>query len=95
MITEPGAEGLPQGIMPGMEPSARQLAAAREGPLRPGAPQAAPGGLFAPRAERAPELFPNIDEQPVSLEGALRDVDGYKAAAEQLATCGAPMAEAA
>jgi predicted kinase len=42
---------------------------------------------------RAPEnLIPNIDEQPVSLAGALREVDGYKAAAEQLAACGAPVA---
>jgi hypothetical protein len=60
--------------------------------LRPPAAIAAAEGR-AP-AERAPEnlTFPNIDEQPVNLAGALREVDGYKAAAEQLAACGAPLA---
>jgi hypothetical protein len=61
-----------------------------EGLRSPAAIAAAEGR--APPA-RAPEnLIPNIDEQPVSLAGALRDVDGYKAAAEQLAACGAPVA---
>jgi hypothetical protein len=97
MITEPGAEGLPQGIMPGMEQSARQLAAARAGALRPGVAQEAPGGLFAPPAEARGDMFPNIaaDGRPVSLEGALRELDGLKTAADQIATCGAPAAEMA
>jgi hypothetical protein len=66
-----------------------------------GAPRAAEPSAGLPTepgaARAAPEnLIPNIDEQPVSIERALREVDGYKAAAEQLAACGAPaQAEAA
>jgi hypothetical protein len=79
--------------MPGMEPSARQLAAARE-TLRPGVPQERPGGLFAPREERPLELFPaGVDANGriayTRLEDAMNELDGYKVAAEQLAACAA------
>ncbi len=52
---EPGAEGRPQFVMPGMEQSARQAAAAREagGALKPGVAQEEPGGLFAARGDEA------------------------------------------
>jgi conjugative element/phage-associated large polyvalent protein len=60
--TEPGAEGLPQTIIPGAEASARQLAAAREakghGKIAPKAEQKAAGGLFDEgAAKQEPLLF--------------------------------------
>jgi ppGpp synthetase/RelA/SpoT-type nucleotidyltranferase len=89
---EPGAEGLPQAIMPGMAPSARQLAAARAGPLRGGVPQQAPGGLFEPPEERLPDLFPigmdaggRVNFQ--NLDDMMHELDGYKLAADQIAQC--------
>lgn len=57
---EPGAEGLPQLILPGAEQSAKQLAASREGALRPKVAQKEPGGLFAPKVEPEPDLFKDI-----------------------------------
>jgi hypothetical protein len=89
---EPGAEGLPQGIMPGMESSARQLAAARAGPLRAGVPQAAPGDLFAPPPERMPDMFFDAGGQPQNLEHAIDELDQFKIAADQIAACAAPQA---
>jgi len=83
---------LPQAIMPGMEPSARQLAAARAGPLRGGVPQQAPGGLFEPPEERLPDLFPigmdaggRVNFQ--NLDDMMHELDGYKLAADQIAQC--------
>jgi len=92
---EPGAEGKPQAVMPGMEPSARQLAAARAGPLRAGVPQAAPGGLFAAPPERMPDMFFDAGGQPQNLEHAIDELDQFKIAADQIAACAAPQAEAA
>jgi hypothetical protein len=92
---EPGAEGKPQAIMPGMAPSARQLAAARAGPLRTGVPQAEPGGLFAPTREPMPDMFFDIARQPQGFENAMDELDQFKIAAEQLAACAAPAAEGA
>jgi len=59
---EVGAEGLPQTILPGAEPSAKQLAAAREstghGLKTAKAPQKEPaGGLFAPAEEPEADMF--------------------------------------
>lgn len=50
-IYEPGAEGLPQAVIPGAErrPQATMLALAAAAPLKPRKPQRAPGsdgGLF-------------------------------------------------
>jgi hypothetical protein len=92
---ELGAEGLPQGIMPGMEPSARQLAAARAGPIRAGVPQAEPGGLFAPAREPMPDMFADVTGQPQSFENAMNELDQFKIAADQLAACAAPAPEGA
>jgi hypothetical protein len=86
---EPGAEGKPQAIMPGMEPSARQLAAARAGPLRAGVPQEEPGELFSAPHEAIPDMF-LFNGQPQSFAEALREVDGLKIAADQIAACAAP-----
>jgi hypothetical protein len=92
---EPGAEGKPQAVMPGMEPSARQLAAARAGPLRAGVPQEEPGELFSAPHEAIPDMF-LFNGQPQSFAEAVREVDGLKIAADQLAACAAPeQAEAA
>ena len=89
---------MPQIIMPGMEPSAKQLAAARAGPLRGGAEE--PGGLFARRETPAPDMFPTgVDAQGRVSYGnvgqALDELEGYKIAAEQLAQCAAGTAEGA
>ena len=92
-LFEPGAEGLPQAIMPGMEPSARQLAAARAGPIRAGIPQAEPGGsLFAPAREPMPDMFADVAGQPQSFENAMSELDQFKIAADQLAACATPAA---
>jgi hypothetical protein len=85
---EAGAEGKPQAIMPGMAPSARQLAAARAGPLRAGVPQA--GGLFAPAPERLPDMFFDAEGRPQSFENAMGELDQFKIAADQIAACAAP-----
>jgi len=85
-IFEPGAEGKPQAIMPGMEPSARQLAAARAGPLRAGVPQEEPGELFSAPHEAIPDMF-LFNGQPQSFAEAMREVDGLKIAADQIAAC--------
>lgn len=49
------------GVIPGMEPSAKQLAAAREaeghGKMRSRLPQEAPGGLFAAKEDETLDLF--------------------------------------
>lgn len=89
--------GKPQAIMPGMEPSARQAAAARAGPLRAGVAQEAPGGLFTPREPSEPMMFPvGVDAGGrvayQHVEDALHELDQYKIAAEQIANCasGAP-----
>jgi hypothetical protein len=89
---EPGAEGRPQAIMPGMEPSARQLAAARAGPLRAGMPQEEPGELFGPAPEKMPDMFLDAMGHPQSFAKAMSDIDGMKIAADQLAACAAPEA---
>jgi hypothetical protein len=73
----------------GMEPSARQLAAARAGPLRAGVPQEEPGELFGPAHEAIPDMF-LFNGQPQSFAEALREVDGLKIAADQIAACAAP-----
>jgi len=93
---EPGAEGKPQAVMPGMEPSARQAAAARAGPLRAGMPQEEPGELFGPTPERMPDMFADARGFPQTFENAIREVDQLKTAADQIAACAAPeQAEAA
>jgi hypothetical protein len=92
---EPGAEGKPQAIMPGMEPSARQLAAARAGPMRGQVPQEEPGELFSPPREAMPDMFTDARGQPQSFADAMRDVDQFKTAAEQLASCAGPPPERA
>jgi len=94
-LFEPGAEGKPQAIMPGMAPSARQLAAARAGPLRGRVPQEEPGELFSPPAERMPDMFFDTNGHPQSFENAMGELDQFKIAAEQIAACAAPAAEAA
>jgi hypothetical protein len=76
--------------MPGMEPSARQLAAARAGPLRAGVPQEAAGGLFAPAPERLPDMFFDAEGRPQSFENAMGELDQFKIAADQIAACGVP-----
>jgi Fe2+ transport system protein FeoA len=58
-----GGETVDQGVMPGMEPSARQAAAARDGPLRARAPQEEPGGIFA-QAEPNPFAMFDPDHDP-------------------------------
>lgn len=59
--TEPGAEGLPQLVIPGAEQSAAQLAKAREaaghGKIQPTAGQKPAEGLFAPATPDEPTLF--------------------------------------
>jgi len=87
---EPGAEGKPQAIMPGMEPSARQLAAARAGALRAAVPQEEPGELFGPAHAALPDMFLDLRGQPQSVADAMREVDQYKIAADQIAACAAP-----
>jgi predicted transcriptional regulator len=94
-IYETGVEGLPQGIMPGMEPSARQLAAARTGPLRAGVPQEEPGELFGPTPERMPDMFADARGFPQTFENAIHEIDQLKTAADQIAACAAPDQEAA
>jgi hypothetical protein len=92
---EPGAEGKPQAIMPGMEPSARQLAAARAGPLRAGVPQDEPGELFSPKPEKIPDMFFTAGGQPQNFGDAMRELDGLNLAAKQIAACAAgPASEA-
>lgn len=68
-----------------------------EGAPRRGEETRYPTAVAGGAAARAPEeVIPNIDEKPVGLAQALSEVDGFKAAAEQLAACGAPaQAEAA
>ena len=78
-----------------MEPSARQLAAARAGPIRAGVPQAEPGGLFAPAREPMPDMFADVTGQPQSFENAMNELDQFKIAADQLAACAAPAPEGA
>jgi ppGpp synthetase/RelA/SpoT-type nucleotidyltranferase len=91
---EPGAEGKPQAIMPGMEPSAVQLAAARAGPMRGRVPQEEPGELFSPAPEKIPDMFMDASGHPVDLKTAMSEIDGMKLAADQLASCAAPAPEA-
>jgi hypothetical protein len=93
-IFEAGAEGKPQAVMPGMEPSAQQLAAARER-LRPGVPQDEPGELFSPRPEKIPDMFFTAGGQPQNFGDAMRELDGLNLAAKQIAACAAPAAEGA
>jgi len=92
---EPGAEGLPQGVMPGMAPSARQLAAARAGPLRGRVPQEEPGELFGPTPERLPDMFLDRGGFPQNFYDAMGELDQFKLAADQIAACGAAPAEGA
>jgi hypothetical protein len=93
-IFEAGAEGKPQAVMPGMEPSARQLAAARER-LRPGVPQDEPGELFSPRPEKMPDMFFTAGGQIQNFGDAMRELDGLNIAAKQIAACATPAAEGA
>jgi hypothetical protein len=90
---EAGAEGKPQAIMPGMEPSARQAAAARAGPLRAGVPQEEPGELFGPPPEKMPDMFFDRGGFPQSFHDAMGELDQFKIAADQIAACGAGPAE--
>jgi hypothetical protein len=53
-------------------------------------PQDEPGELFSPAAEPMPDMFVNLQGQPQSLADAMREVDQYKIAAEQMAACAAP-----
>lgn len=62
MTTEPGATDargrrLPQTVMPGMERSAKQAAAARGKKITARAPQRSAGGMFETKEARAPVLF--------------------------------------
>ena len=77
-----------------MEPSAVQLAAARAGPLRGRVPQEEPGELFSPPPERLPDMFFDAGGQPQSFERAMGELDQFKIAADQIAACAAPAAEA-
>jgi hypothetical protein len=92
---ERGVEGKPQAIMPGMEPSARQLAAARAGPMRGRVPQEEPGELFSPQRAAMPDMFTDARGQPQNFADAMRDVDQTKMAADQIAACAGPPAEMA
>jgi len=59
-------------------------------------PQDEPGELFGPTPERMPDMFSDAGGFPQSFENAIREVDGLKIAADQIAACAAPeQAEAA
>lgn len=73
--SEPGAEGLPQTIIPGAEQSARQLAQAREvsghGKAKAKVPQKDVGGLFAQDEPQSADLFDNPpDTQPKTIRAS-------------------------
>ncbi len=61
LAAERGADGLDQTIIPGAEPSARQMAKSREdagrGKVRAAAPQKDAGGMFAPKLEETKDIF--------------------------------------
>lgn len=68
ITAEPGAEGLPQTVIPGAERSAVQAAAAREtlgrGRMAPKVEQRAPGALFDKPEEPTPDLLDSGVKDP-------------------------------
>jgi ppGpp synthetase/RelA/SpoT-type nucleotidyltranferase len=64
------------------------------GAARAGVPQEEPGELFGQRPEKLPDMFFDAGGQPQSFERAMGELDQFKIAADQIAACAAPAAEA-